>query len=133
MGVLKASPRASLAQRLFTISELLGHLFDEIQPTEVAVEQPFVGQNVKAAFAIGEARGIALIAAAARHLPISEYPPASIRETVAGHGSATKSEVAGMVAAHLQLDPATTTDLDATDATAVALCHFFRNRNLLSN
>ena len=132
MGVLKAPARASLAQRLYTMSRLLDELFDEIEPTEVAVEQPFFARNVKAAFAIGEVRGISLIAAAARDLPVHEYPPAAVRETVVGHGGASKSDVAGMVAAHLRLDLAENAELDATDATAVALCHAFRSRNPLS-
>jgi len=128
MGVLKASTKGTLAQRLFTMSRLLDEVFDEINPTEVAVEQPFVARNVKAAFAIGEARGISLIAAAARDLPVHEYPPAAIRETVAGHGGATKADVAAMVKAHLQLG-GEARELDATDATAVALCHIFRSRS----
>ena len=128
MGVLKAPARSTLAQRLYTISRLMEHLFDEIEPTEVAVEQPFVARNVRAAFAIGEARGVALIAAAARDLPVHEYPPAAVRETVAGHGGASKTDVAGMVAAHLRLGSEEVAGLDATDATAVALCHVFRSR-----
>ncbi len=130
MGVLKASARGTLAKRLFTMSRLLDEVFNEIRPTEVAIEQPFVARNVKAAFAIGEARGISLIAAAARDLPVHEYPPAAIRETVAGHGGATKVEVAAMVVAHLRLG-GEARELDATDATAVALCHIFRRRNQL--
>ena len=130
MGVLKAPTKGTLAQRLFTMSLLLDEVFEEMNPTEVAVEQPFVARNVRAAFAIGEARGISLIAAAARDLPVHEYPPAAIRETVAGHGGATKADVAAMVTAHLRLD-GEARELDATDATAVALCHIFRSRNQL--
>ena len=129
MGVLKAPSRKTLAHRLYTMSRLLDEVFDDIDPAEVAIEQPFVARNVRAAFAIGEARGISLIAAAARDLPVHEYPPASVRETVAGHGGAAKSDVASMVRAHLGLGPGgPEEELDATDAVAVALCHAFRQR-----
>ena len=131
MGILKAPTRGTLAARLYTMSRLLDEVFNDIEPTEVAVEQPFVARNVRAAFAIGEARGISLIAAAARDLPVHEYPPASVRETVAGHGGATKSDVASMVRVHLGLASGGAEQLDATDATAVALCHVFRSRRTI--
>ncbi len=130
MGVLTVPARGTLARRLHAMSRLLDDVFDTINPTAVAIEQPFVAKNVRAAFAIGEARGISLIAAAARDLPVHEYPPASVRETVAGHGGATKSDVASMVRVHLNLPPDGAEQLDATDATAVALCHLFRDRGI---
>ncbi|MDA1095957.1 MAG: crossover junction endodeoxyribonuclease RuvC, partial [Chloroflexi bacterium] len=128
MGVMRAPRNAPLTIRLLHIRDQLAELLDQIAPDEVAVEEPYFARNVRSAFSLGEARAIALLTAADRGLPIFEYPPTAVRQTVAGHGGATKMDVAAMVALHVALPIGTTLPHDATDATAVALCHVYRRR-----
>ncbi len=116
------------------IEERLHHIFQELcavierwRPAEVAVEDPYVGENVRSAFAIGEARAVALVAAAQAGLPVQAYAPAEVKLAVAGNGRSDKAQVQEMV--RLQLGLATAPEpVDASDALAVALCHHLRRR-----
>jgi crossover junction endodeoxyribonuclease RuvC len=128
IGAFRLPRKEPLTARLLALRDNLESLLDEVRPDEVAVEAPFVATNVRAAFAIGEARGVALLSAAARHLPVHQYPPATVKQTVAGHGGATKADIARMVALHVAL-PEQSLPADATDAMAVALCHAFHVRS----
>ena len=121
-GVIKTSARATKAERLAHIFEGLGALIEEHAPDTLAVELQFVAENVRSAMTIGEARSAAILAAASRGLPVHEYLPSAIKESVAGHGGAPKEQVRQMVAVHLgvQLDDLPKS-LDASDALAVAL------------
>ncbi|MBI4329256.1 MAG: crossover junction endodeoxyribonuclease RuvC [Chloroflexi bacterium] len=126
-GVLRASPRLPLPQRLLHLQQGLDALLDRLVPEAVAVERPFVARNVRSAFAIGEARGIALLAAAKRGLPIAEYPPARVRSEVSGYGGSDKAQVARVLGLQLGVS-LEGSRLDATDALAVALCHILQSR-----
>lgn len=127
LGIFKMPRRAPLEERLLSLRDQIEALLEELHPDEVAIEQPFVARNVRSAFAIGEARGVALLSAAARKLPVHQYPPTTVRVTVAGHGGASKNDVARMLALHFPL-PDNDLPADATDALAVALCHVFQRR-----
>lgn len=122
LGVLRAPRGRALPERLVHLRSLLDGLLDRFAPDEVAIEQPFVGRNVRSAFVVGEARGVALVSAAGRGLPVHQYAPRQVKMAVAGHGGAGKAEVARMLALHLTLPPGVV-ESDATDALAVALCH----------
>ena len=127
-GVLEAPPRDPIEKRLLTLHHQIQALMDRVLPEEVAVEEPFVYQGPrKAALAVGEARAIALIAAAGRDLPVFQYPPASVKQAVAGYGAGTKEQVRDMVGLLLQRQLADYS-LDACDALAVAICHVQRLR-----
>ena len=111
------------------IGERLGHLYSNLldiinrhHPAAVAVEQPFVSRNVKSAFAIGRAQAVALLAAANSHVPAYEYPPARVKQMVAGYGAGSKEQVQEMVRLQLGLAQAPR-PADAADALAVAICH----------
>ncbi len=121
-GVIKTKPRWSKAERLAHIFEGLGVLIEEHTPDVLAVELQFVAENVRSAMTIGEARSAAILAAASRGLPVYEYLPSAIKESVTGHGGAPKEQVRQMVAVHLgiALDDMLAS-LDASDALAVAL------------
>jgi crossover junction endodeoxyribonuclease RuvC len=93
----------------------------------VAVEDPFVAQNARSAFAIGEARAIALLAAAQAGLSVRAYPPAEVKLAVAGYGRSDKAQVQEMVRLQLSLAKAPE-PADAADALAVAICHHLRRR-----
>lgn len=121
-GVIRTKPRASKAERLTRIFEELGMLIEQHQPHTLAVELQFVAENVRSAMVIGEARAVAIVAAASRGLPVHEFTPTAVKESVAGYGNAPKEQVRQMVAVHLgmPLDDLPST-LDASDALAIAL------------
>jgi crossover junction endodeoxyribonuclease RuvC len=110
-----------LGDRLRAIFEGLGTVIAEHAPEELAVEDVFVARNPASALRLGQAQGAALLAGVLGGVPLFEYPPAQVKQAVAGHGRADKDQVAHMVRLILRLP-----DLpgeDVTDALAVALCH----------
>ncbi|MCY4177837.1 MAG: crossover junction endodeoxyribonuclease RuvC [Endozoicomonadaceae bacterium] len=119
---------ANFSQRLCSIYQAVSQLIDLHQPQEVAVEQVFVAKNPDSALKLGHARGVAMVTAANRELPIFEYSARQIKKSVVGTGSADKQQVQHMVAALLKLNA--TPQQDAADALAVALCHVYTNRAL---
>lgn len=120
VGVIRTSAKAPRAERLARIFTAIGELIEEYGPVELAIEQQFVAENVRSAMAIGEARSAAIVAAASRGLPVHEYFPTAIKESVAGYGGAPKEQVRQMVAVHLGLAEIPG-PLDASDALAIAL------------
>ena len=93
-----------------------------IRPNAVAIEQLFFSRNVTTAIAVGQARGVALLAAAQAEIPVAEYTPAEVKQAISGYGNADKQQVQFMVQLLLELDTVPYPD-DAADALAVALCH----------
>ncbi len=117
--------------KLRYIFERVGALISEYRPQEVALESPFFGENVQSMLKLGRAQGVAMAAALSRDLPVFEYAPSRIKRSIAGSGSASKEQVAGIVRALLKIeDPPRR--LDATDGMAVALCHYYMDHNLLN-
>jgi crossover junction endodeoxyribonuclease RuvC len=120
------APKASLQidQRLLRIFDALRDVIATHAPAEVAIEEPFVGENVRSAMAVGQARTVAMLAGALAGLSVYHYPPAKVKQAVAGYGQGDKAQVREML--RLQLGGADLPDdLNATDAVAVALCHAF--------
>lgn len=119
-GVIRA--RGPLPGRLLTIYRELTALADLHRPSILAIEDVFFGKDIRAMEKIGEGRAIAKLVAAQRAMDVAEYPPATVKLAVAGHGGASKESVGRMVAAAFGLreppKPA-----DAADALAIALCH----------
>jgi crossover junction endodeoxyribonuclease RuvC len=121
-----ATPRDRPAEeRLHHIFRGLCKVIEQWKPGEVAVEDPFVAENARSAFAIGEARAVALLAAAVAGLPVRPYAPAEIKLAVAGHGRSDKAQVQELVRIQLGLAEAPR-PADAADALAVAICHHVR-------
>jgi crossover junction endodeoxyribonuclease RuvC len=120
-GVIKPSPSQQLASRLHDVFEALCLVIEEHQPHEAAVEETFVNSNARAALALGQARGVALAAAARRGLVVAEYAPTTIKKAVVGAGGADKTQIAFMV--RRLLPTAGDVTADAADALGVALCH----------
>jgi crossover junction endodeoxyribonuclease RuvC len=120
-GVISASARKTRPARLVEIGRGLRELLTEVRPDAVAMEEAFFGVNVQSTLALGEARGIALFVAAEHGLPVTGYPPATVKQTVVGHGRATKDQVGYLVRALLALRR--TPEPDAADALAIAICH----------
>ena len=126
-GAIATRRRRPTEERLHQIFRELCAVIDRWRPAEVAVEEPFVAENVRSALAIGEARAVALLAAAQAGLPVRPYAPAEVKLTVAGSGRSDKAQVQELV--RVQLGLATAPEpTDAADALAVALCHHLRRR-----
>lgn len=124
-GVIRAPRDGDLAARLLELHRGLIDVIDRLAPACVAVEGVFHGRNARTAVILGHARGVALLAAALRHVEVVEYPPAEIKKAVVGTGAAAKGQVAFMVQRHLRL-AAPPEPSDAADGCAAALCHLFR-------
>jgi crossover junction endodeoxyribonuclease RuvC len=118
------STRAELApeRRLAEIHAAVDALLQEHEPDAVALEELYFGQNVRTAFAVGQARGVVLLAAGQRGLPCAGYTPQQVKGAVCGSGRAQKDQVARMVQALLGLAELPRPD-HAADALAVAVCH----------
>jgi len=120
-GVIKPAAQQQLASRLHDVFEGLCAVIEEFGPHEAAVEETFVNSNARAALVLGQARGVALAAAARRGLEVAEYAPTTIKKAVVGSGAADKTQIAFMVQRLLPTAGAVTAD--AADALGVALCH----------
>lgn len=120
-GVVKSDRTASLAVRLTQLHEGLCAVVERYRPLSAAVEETFVNKNPKSTLALGQARGIALLAPALAGLEVSEYAANLIKKSVVGSGHADKRQIAAMV--HRLLPGCLTTSSDAADALAVAICH----------
>jgi crossover junction endodeoxyribonuclease RuvC len=121
-GVITPKQRLPVEQRLQHIFSELGDVIARFQPHVMAVEEPFVGTNVRSAMAVGEARTVAMLAATLAGLSVHHYAPARIKQMVSGYGQGDKEQIRHMLSLHLRLAEAPD-DLNASDALAVALCH----------
>jgi crossover junction endodeoxyribonuclease RuvC len=130
-GTIETSAKDTMAQRLLQVHDALTHLIATHVPEAMAIEQLFFSRNVTTAIAVGQARGVALLAAAQSGLPVTEYTPAEVKQAISGYGNADKQQVQFMVQLLLELDAVPHPD-DAADALAIALCHgqshAFQNR-----
>lgn len=123
-GVIAVSPDAGLAERLRLIYRALREIIERQQPTAVSLEKVFFARNAQSALKLGQARGVALLAAAEHRLGVAEYSAAEIKMAVVGYGRATKEQVQRMVGALLCVRGAMRAD--AADALAAAICHGHR-------
>lgn len=125
-GVLELSRFESHYKRLRRIFERVTSLVEQYLPDELAIEAPFFGKNVQSMLKLGRAQGVAMAAALNRDVPIAEYAPLKIKQAVTGNGQASKEQVANMLR-HIFSIPADHMPklLDATDALAAALTHFY--------
>ncbi len=125
MGVLRLQKLADPFARLGKIYQRIDAIIEEFKPQEVAIEAPFFGKNVQSMLKLGRAQGVALASAFNRGLPVFEYSPRKIKQSITGNGNASKEQVAMMVKSILKSDDISN-PLDATDAIAAALCHYFQ-------
>jgi crossover junction endodeoxyribonuclease RuvC len=124
-GVIRPRLKNDLAGRLVEIHTGLLELIDRLEPECVAVEGVFTGRNARTAMVLGHARGVLVLAAALRSVPVYEYPPREVKKRVVGTGAATKAQVGFMVQKHLRLREAPS-PADAADGCAIALCHLLK-------
>lgn len=125
-GVLKMSHLEGQQLKLKNIFERIQQIIKRFNPQEMAIEAPFYGKNVQSMLKLGRAQGVAIAAAITKGLEITEYSPKKIKQSVTGNGNAAKEQVAAMLEQILQLK-IEKTNLDATDALATAVCHYFQS------
>jgi crossover junction endodeoxyribonuclease RuvC len=126
-GCFETSPDLPLPERLLAIHGLVNDLIALHAPDLVGVERLFFSRNAQTAFAVGQARGVVLLAAAGHKVPVRDATPNEVKSAVAGYGAADKEQVARMVQVILELVARPTPD-DAADALAVAICVANRER-----
>ena len=129
MGLIELSKVGDHYLRLARIYERVAMLVDEFCPDELAIEAPFFGKNVQSMLKLGRAQGVAMAAALSRGVPIAEYEPRKIKQSITGNGAASKEQVCEMLRRILAIPRENLLPkLDATDALAAALCHFYESQ-----
>ncbi|MBW5447886.1 crossover junction endodeoxyribonuclease RuvC [Cohnella sp. CFH 77786] len=121
-GSIETEAGTRTEERLRQIYDASCALLDKYRPDTIAVEKLFFNKNVTNAFSVGQARGVLMLAAAQRGLPIGEYTPMQVKQAVVGYGAAEKKQVQEMVKMILKLQAVPKPD-DVADALAVAICH----------
>lgn len=130
MGVLKLSKYSDGHEKLHHIHRKISELIRLYNPSDFAIEAPFFGKNVQSMLKLGRAQGVAIAAAIQTGLTVTEYSPKKVKQSVTGNGNASKEQIWKMIqkTMHLQEQP---DYFDATDAVAVALCHYYQLQNPL--
>jgi crossover junction endodeoxyribonuclease RuvC len=131
MGVLKLAARKDPYLRLQLIHKKVQDLIAEFSPQDFAIEAPFFGKNVQSMLKLGRAQGVAIAAAMQAGMPVTEYSPKKVKQSITGNGNADKEQVWKMLQHLLKIDMEIK-QYDASDALAVALCHHFRDNSVLS-
>ena len=128
LGVIQLNKFESHYLRLSRIFERVTMLVEQYLPDEMAIEAPFFGKNVQSMLKLGRAQGVAMAAALARDVPITEYEPRKIKMAITGNGAASKEQVQEMLRRILDIPRENLLpQLDATDALAAALCHYYES------
>jgi len=123
-GVIKLSKYSTHELKLKKIFERILQLIDEYMPDEMAIEDPFYGKNPQSMLKLGRAQGVTMAAALSRNIPIVEYAPKKVKQSVTGNGNASKEQVAFMLENILKME-LTREFMDATDGIAIAVCHHY--------
>lgn len=126
-GCIETESTTALPLRLQQIYDELVLVIDKYRPSVACLEKLFFSVNVKSAMAVGEGRGVAILATAKANLPMAEYTPQQIKQAVTGHGGANKGQIERMVKVLLNLEQMPGTS-HAADALAVAICHAHSHR-----
>ena len=131
MNVLKLFSEKDNYQRLEIIFSKVCELIKIYSPSMFAIEAPFFGKNVQSMLKLGRAQGVAIAAAMQASLPVTEYSPKKIKQSITGNGNSTKEQVFKMLQRIIHIEE-TPHFLDATDALAVALCHHYATTSALN-
>ncbi len=125
MDVLKMSSREDGYDRLKKIYTIIETLIKTYKPHGFAIEAPFFGKNVQSMLKLGRAQGVAIAAAMQHGVPVTEYSPKKVKQSITGNGNASKDQVMKMLQRLVSFTE-DTRYFDATDALAVAICHHFQ-------
>ena len=126
-GVISTPAHTPIEIRLEEIFNGLNEIINETRPDEVSIEKLFFARNVTTAISVAQARGVAILAAQIKKIPIYEYTPNQIKQTLTGYGGADKKQMQEMVRTQLNLQQIPKPD-DAADALAAAITHFYMKR-----
>ncbi len=133
MGIIELNKFQDHYIKLKRIHERISGLIDEFLPDEMALEAPFFGKNVQTMLKLGRAQGAAMLAGLLRDIPITEYAPMRIKQSITGNGHASKEQVSDMLQKTLHIPKEQMPKmLDATDGLAAALCHHYQTSNPLA-
>lgn len=132
MGVVDMRKMPDNYEKLNIIFNKVGALCDLHKPDDLAVESPFYGRNAQVILKLGRAQGAAMIAALSREIPVFEYAPRKVKMAICGNGAASKEQVSLIVERSLGINIATQ-HLDATDALAIAMCHYYQLKSPLGD
>lgn len=132
MGVLDLRKMPDSYAKLEIIFEKIGALCDLHHPDDLAIESPFYQKNAQVIFKLGRAQGVAMVAALSRNIPVYEYAPRKAKMAICGNGAASKEQVALIVEKTLGIN-IDAKHLDATDALAIAMCHYYQLTNPLTS
>ena len=130
MSTLALSHLDEQQEKLKRIFEKLDWAIKHFKPNQMAIEQPFFAKNVQSMLKLGRAQGVAIAAAINNNIAVEEYLPKEVKKSVAGNGNAAKEQVAAMLG-HILGRPIEPSYYDASDALALAVCHFYLNSNAL--
>jgi crossover junction endodeoxyribonuclease RuvC len=130
MGVLQPGKVKDNYKKLQLIFNTVSGLITKYQPDVFAIEAPFFGKNVQSMLKLGRAQGVAIAAAMRHGLEVTEYSPKKVKQSVTGNGNASKEQVLKMLQQILSFTEEPK-HFDATDALAVAVCHYFQQKNAL--
>lgn len=121
-GCIRTSAEKQTSERLLEIYNEINTLFEKYDPQTIAIEKLFFNKNVTSAMSVSEARGVILLVAQLKQIPVFEYTPAQIKQAITGTGHADKRQIQDMVTKLLGLDELPRPD-DAADGLSIALCH----------
>lgn len=133
LDVLKLNKYKDQQTKLMHIHREISKLIELYQPKQLAIEEPFYANNVQSMLKLGRAQGVAIAAAINMGLSIEEYSPKKIKQSITGNGNAAKEQVAQMLKHLVDMNGQVHDKLDATDALAVAVCHYSQNKLLSSS
>jgi crossover junction endodeoxyribonuclease RuvC len=126
MNILRLSSKKDPYQRLEMIHHCVADLIRKFKPDTFAIEAPFFGKNVQSMLKLGRAQGVAIAAAMQASVPVTEYSPKKVKQSITGNGNADKEQVWKMLQ-HLTVTSSQPECYDASDALAVAICHHFQS------
>jgi crossover junction endodeoxyribonuclease RuvC len=124
MDVVKLNGKKDMFERLGIINKVIQTLIDKYQPNAMAIEAPFFGKNVQSMLKLGRAQGVAIAVAMSNDIPVAEYSPKKVKQSITGNGNADKEQIWKMLNNIMPLKH-TLKYYDASDALAVAVCHHF--------
>jgi crossover junction endodeoxyribonuclease RuvC len=131
LDVLKLARHKDVYERLHLIHDKVSEVITQYKPTDFAIEAPFFGKNVQSMLKLGRAQGVAIATAMSHGLSVTEYSPKKVKLAVTGNGNADKEQVWKMLQ-HYLVFKAKPKYYDATDALAVALCHYFQTHKSIA-
>jgi crossover junction endodeoxyribonuclease RuvC len=129
MGIINLTKYGDAYEKLKRIFSGVETIIKSFHPNEMAVEAPFFGKNVQSMLKLGRAQGVSIAAGMVAGLPVTEYSPKKVKQSITGNGNASKEQVAAMLLTILKIDRKPKY-FDATDALAVAVCHYYQKGSI---